>query len=129
MKEILEKIEELKKLGVSVKVLNLYDLQYGNYTDEFDEFRIHPDWNETVLTVELTKKLVDVESKPWLFHLKRNRNDFNLCDTCKFYGFQFKTTMESVNSPVKFGTCHRGHFEDAKNMPPINQCTNYMKSN
>ena len=129
MKEILEKFEELKKLGVSIRILNSYDLQYGYETNEFDMFHVHPDWDENTLITELTKKLIDVESKPWLFHLKRNRNDFNLCDTCKFYSFQFKTIMESVNVPIKFGTCHRNHFSDQKNIPPIDQCTSYMKSN
>ena len=129
MKEILEKIEELKKLGVSIKILSIYDIQYGNnHLDEFDKFHINPNWNENTLITELNKKLIDVESKPWLFHLKLTNNEFNLCDTCKFYGFQFKTTTESINVPIKFGTCYKNHFSDSKDIPPINYCNEYKKN-
>lgn len=67
MKEILEKIEELKKMGVSVKIQTISDFQYGNYTEEFDEFRIHPSWDEDTLSTELIKKYLTQNQNPGYF--------------------------------------------------------------
>jgi hypothetical protein len=128
MEEILKKIEELKSLGVSVSVDTLYNLQQGNHLQEFDEFKIHPGWSEGTLITELDKKIIEIEKRPWLAHLKRKTNLPNLCDDCVNYNFVYRSTMESSNIPIKFGTCSVKHFSDQKDIPNIKQCKDYERT-
>jgi hypothetical protein len=130
MKEILEKIEELKKMGVSVNVLTSYHLQYGDVPNDFDMFFIHPDWGENYLKTELDKKLADMESRPWLLRLKRDQNMYKLCDNCVRYNFKYSTTMQSVETPIKLGICGKGHFNEINDkLIEVTNCNDYIKSN
>ena len=125
--EIKEKIEELKKMKISVG-LN-YNLSSASSWDyNFFEFLISPMWDEKELLKNLSDRIDCFKERPWLSEFLDKEKGGHICDNCSYNSFKYQTIMESLNVPVKHSFCGKGRYDNVRNLEPISSCTDFKEN-